>query len=590
MFRSVMYTWIGMVVSVSSIAQAGDQPYYPSRVNLTFNHFYNYNEVVDAIKSLQKAYPELLTVESIGKSSQQRDMWMVTINNPNTGHHRDKPAMYIDANVHGNEVQGAETCIYLIWYLTKSYGRVDRLTKLLDERAFYVLPMVNPDGRANWFDNPATSSSSRSGMKPTDNDYDGQLDEDGPDDLDGDGFITTMWKKNPNGRWRRSNKDPRIFERVGRDEKGDYDRLGSEGIDNDNDGRINEDGPGGYDMNRNWPSDWQPNYIQYGAGEYPFYYPEARCIGEFLVDHPNVAAVQSFHNSGGMLLRGPGTKYREKDYPRQDIRVYDEIGETGEEILPFYDYLIIYKDLYDVHGGFVTWTYEGLGIFSFTNELWSGKQYFGGGESERRFDPEKRFKFGDLLEFGVTFTDYKPYDHPLYGEIEIGGWTQYASRVPPAFMLEELCHRNAAFCLYHADQMPQLEVSWYEVKELGDGTYSVTVEVANARAIPTISARSSEKKIGARDSVNLSAAEGSNIQVFASGTIADRYLASLELTKRDPARIWVSNGIPGHGNRLFRWIVQGSGAVEFVYKAEKASPISKQIDLPPGVMEIPIDD
>ena len=121
-------------------------------------------------------------------------------------------------------------------------------------------------------------------------------------------------------------------------------------------------------------------------------------------------------------------------------------------------------------------------------------------------------------------------------------------------------------------------------------TYSVTVEVANTRAIPTISARSSDKKIGARDSVTLSAVEGSTVQVLASGTVTDRYLASLELTKRDPARIWVSSGISGHGSRHFRWIVQGSGAVELVYRAEKASPVSKPIDLTPGVMETSMDD
>ena len=72
----------------------------------------------------------------------------------------------------------------------------------------------------------------------------------------------------PNGRYRRNEKDQRIFERVPADEVGDLTRVGSEGIDNDGDGRINEDGAGGYDMNRNWPSGWQPSYIQYGAGEY----------------------------------------------------------------------------------------------------------------------------------------------------------------------------------------------------------------------------------------------------------------------------------------------------------------------------------
>ncbi|MCH7527241.1 MAG: hypothetical protein IID39_07375, partial [Planctomycetes bacterium] len=504
--RLVRFKRIVGMVALSILvagAPATAQKQHPSRVNLTFNHFYNYNDIVDALKLLANAYPELVTLESIGKSVEERDMWMVTINNPATGADRDKAAIYIDANVHGNEIQGAETCLYTIWFLTKNYGVVDKITELVDQRAFYILPMVNPDGRAYWFDYPSTPHSSRSGKKPTDNDFDGLYDEDGPDDLDGDGFITTMWKKDPNGRWRRSAGDPRVFERVPRDEKGEYDRLGSEGIDNDGDGSINEDGAGGYDMNRNWPSDWQPGYIQYGAGEYPFSYPETESIGRFLVDHPNVAAVQSYHNSGGMILRGPGAEYRDVAYPRADHRVYDEIGKTGEEMLPFYRYLVIYKDLYDVHGGFVTWTYEGLGIFSFTNELWASAQYFGKREEGGFFggDRKKRMKFNDLLQFGEVYRELKPYDHPTYGEIEIGGWTKYSSRVPPTFMLEELCHRNAAFTLYHADQMPLLEFSDTKVESIEDGVWSVTVEVKNTRVIPTISRRAADKKIGARDSV-----------------------------------------------------------------------------------------
>ena len=87
-----------------------------------------------------------------------------------------------------------------------------------------------------------------------------------------------------------------IIERVPEGVKGELSRLGSEGIDNDGDGRINEDGPGGYDMNRNWASDWQPNYIQYGAGEYPFDRKETNAVAQFILKHPNIAAGQSYHN------------------------------------------------------------------------------------------------------------------------------------------------------------------------------------------------------------------------------------------------------------------------------------------------------
>ncbi|MHC4448165.1 MAG: M14 family metallopeptidase, partial [Planctomycetota bacterium] len=320
---------------------------YPSKVDLRFDHWYDYEAMTEALHDLAEAYPELLTLESIGKSVAGRDLWLMTLNNPETGPDSDKTAMFIDANIHGNEIQGAETVLYSIWYLTKSHGKIERLTKLIDERAFYFLPMENPDGREVWFDEPATPNYLRGGVHPTDNDYDGLFDEDPPDDLDGDGHITGMWKADPLGRWKRDPDDERFFIRTPSDKPpGGWTYVGQEGIDNDGDGQINEDGPGGYDPNRNWPSDWQPNYIQYGAGEYPFSLPETRAIGEFLLAHPNIAAYQSYHNAGGMILAGPGAAYI--SYPRQDVRVLEALQETGAQMIPFYRPMVIHADLYTV--------------------------------------------------------------------------------------------------------------------------------------------------------------------------------------------------------------------------------------------------
>jgi murein tripeptide amidase MpaA len=143
---------------------------YPSKVDLRFDHYYDYEEMTEALHELAEAYPQLLTLESIGKSVAGRDLWLVTLNNPDTGPDTAKAAIFIDGNIHGNEIQGGETVLYTIWYLTKSHGRIERLTKLIDERAFYLMPMENPDGREVWFHQPATSSYLRGGVMPTDND------------------------------------------------------------------------------------------------------------------------------------------------------------------------------------------------------------------------------------------------------------------------------------------------------------------------------------------------------------------------------------------------------------------------------------
>jgi len=184
-----------------------------------------------------------------------------------------------------------------------------------------------------------------------------------------------------------------------------------------------------------------------------------------------------------------------------------------------------------------------------------------------------------LLQFGQTYHELKPYTHPTYGDIEIGGWTKYSSRVPPPFMLEELCHRNAAFTLYHADQMPLLEFGDAIVKSIDPGVWSVTLSVHNTRLIPTISARAAEKKIGARDFIQLVAAAGTDVKVLASGTLDDPYDRQLSLTERNPERIWLDDGLNGHSRRYFRWIVRGSGKVVVSYSSAKAAGISQNLPL-----------
>ena len=562
-----------------SHSRAADPIYPKPKVDLAFNRLYDYPELEDALKKLVAGHPDLLSLASLGKSVEGRDMWCLTINNPKTGKDRDKPAMYVEGNVHGNEVQAAEACLYTIWYLAENYGRVEKITKLLDERAFYVLPTVNPDGRAYWFSGPNTTNSSRSGKSPVDNDRDGLFDEDGYDDLNGDGQITEMRKKDPNGRFKVSPDDPRILVPVKPGEKGEYETLGLEGIDNDGDGQVNEDPPGGYDMNRNWPADWQPDHIQGGAGDFPLSWPETKSIAAFILDHPNIAGVQSFHNAGGMILRGPGHPSRQAAYPAADDRVAEEIGAVGAKMIPFYRNFVIHKDLYSVHGGFVNWTYEHMGIFSFSNELWNFDQLLGrpaaaGTNPGGRGDQADDLFAADKLLLGATYKEWKPAKHPLYGDIEIGGFVKESQRVPPTFMIEELCHRNAAFVLYHADQMPRLEFGDVEVKPLAGDVFTVTATVKNTRAIPSVAQQAAAHNIGLPDVLSL---EGPGLTVLAGGRLLDQYTGEVEAVERDPARQKLNAGVPGNGSVRVRWFVKGTGEGTLKHASQKAGTIAKAV-------------
>ncbi|MHC4989490.1 MAG: M14 family metallopeptidase [Planctomycetota bacterium] len=581
MKRTLRVAAVGLTLVASLFVRppcAQAQAPVPSRVEASWNRFYDYQAMTDLLRALVDAYPELLELESIGQSVEGREMWLVTMNNPETGPDDQKPAMWIDANVHGNEVQGTEAVLYSIWYMTRSYGVVEPLTELMDRAAFYFCPTVNPDSRDHWFNEPNTASTQRSGGRPTDNDYDGLLDEDGPEDLDGDGNIGRMYRIDPNGRMKRDTRDPRLFVPIepGEDVEERWSSVGSEGIDNDGDGRINEDGRGGYDMNRNWPSGWQPNYVQFGAGDYPLSYPETRSVGQFINAHPNIAAGQSYHNAGGMILRGPGQPYRESFYPRADRAVYDRLGEAGEELLPFYRYMILHADLYPVHGGFVTWLSEGLGIVSFTNEQWSNRRIMQ--NDERRLDQRTRLRWIDRMQFGQTVTDFTEYDHPTLGRVLIGGTSKYFGRVPPTFMIEEESHRNFAFTMFHADSMPLLSFDWTEVKRLDGDLWQITVEVENEKIIPTRLQLAADKGIGRPDVLSLS---GDGVRVVASGTLDDRFDLTLDPVEHRRAEIPNDRGIPGEARRTFRYLVTGPEGARLTlsYSAEKARDIEMTVDL-----------
>jgi hypothetical protein len=563
---------------------SGSDPQF--KVKLDFNRWHDCAEIKADLLRMEKAWPKFLKYSSVGKSYDGKEMMLMTINNPDTGPEMSKAAMYIEANVHGNEIQGGEICLYTVWYLMENYGRLDKITKLVNERVFYIFPTVNPDGRDYFMKGPS-GVSARGGHVPTDGDNDGLVDSDDIIDLNGNGVIDQIRKYVPGqGNYRKSALDPRMMEPAPAGTAGDYIMLGREGQDNDGDGFVTGSMPGGYDPNRNWASDWQPNYIQGGSMHYPFELPEAKAINDFLLAHPNIAGVQSYHNNGGMILRGPGAEWA-GEYPRNDVLVYDELGQNGERMLPFYRYLVIWSGLYTVHGGFIDWTNDGLGILSFSNELWSGEQYYTSPAlKEQQRDPNSpinprisNYWFNDNLEFGDEFSEWKEFDHPQFGKVEMGGtWKKTYGRVPPRFMNEELCHRNMAFTLYQASEMPKISLGETKTELISENVYRVRVDIKNEYLTPTILAKAAENNVVRPDLLTV---EGKNAEVLSAGWVRDKFrnISTQLIDQRDLKRIMLRNGQPGDATRTIEYLIKGSGDITVIYSSMKGGTARKSITL-----------
>ncbi|MBN2344808.1 MAG: hypothetical protein JXO51_00350 [Candidatus Aminicenantes bacterium] len=564
------------------------------RVPLSFDYYYTYEMVVEAMRLLHRAYPRLTHLDLVGNSEEGRPVYCLTVNNPQTGAELDKPGIYVDGNIHGNEIQAAEVALYLLDSLLGSYGRNEEITRLVDSRCFYVVPVVNADGRHHFFADANTPSDNRGLRVPRDDDRDGLVDEDFPDDLDGDGNICQMRKRDPFGKYKSDPDDPRLMVRVKPGEKGEWTLLGDEGLDNDGDGRVNEDAEGYLDGNRNWGFDWMPDYVENGAGDYPFSGAITAALAAFIEKRPNICMGWTFHNSGGMYLRGPSQK-AQGEYPRQDVAVYDYLGRQAERITPGYRYMISWKELYPTYGDSMEWLVMTQGAYGFVGELFQQKserfasrqESAAGGPGatetaegegfdfrpDRSLDKE-RIRFNDHLAQGELFKPWREFDHPHYGRIEIGGWVKMSSRLPAPFMLKDLVHRNASAVIFSAKNTPEVELEVFEIKALGDGLTRVRTRLANARAIPSMSYQAQKSKLHPKDTLTL---DGAGLRVIAGGEIEDIHLHKVAYKEHRPELQFLV--VPGFGKVEHEFLVAGSGELTVSYRSRHAGKRSRTLTL-----------
>ena len=530
-------------------------PKVPARWNI----YHDYAESAKLLADLAKSHPEFAKVQSLGKTYGGREMWVLTVTNFAKGDADKKPAMWIDGAIHANEIQATEVVLYTAWYLCEMRQDSDVVKRLLDERTFYLMPMMSPDSRDAHFYEPNTTHSPRTGQRPVDDDKDGLVDEDGPDDLDGDGSITMMRVKDKNGRLKPHPDFPSLLISAKPGEKGEYRLLGAEGKDNDGDGQVNEDSDGFYDPNRDWGWNWQPDYIQNGAHRYPLSIQENRLVADFVAAHPQIAGAQSYHNAGGMILRGPGAK--DDAFDGSDVAVYDVIGKRGEQILPGYRYMNIANDLYEVYGGEVDWLHQVRGAWTFTNELFTPFNYFRTTGHEGFFgSSEVQATFNKYLLLDEGLAPWKEMEHPQYGKVEVGGLKKNWMRQPPSFLLEEECHRNMAFSLFHADELPLVKIQAVETKPLVGGITQITAIIENPKTCPTHSVADVRRKLTPPDLVSLHSPD-KELKVILGLTDSEPFFREPAEQKREPAQMKLDT-VPAHGIVYVRWLVSGKGPFE----------------------------
>jgi hypothetical protein len=476
---------------------------------------------------------ELVRMRSLAKTPGGRDVWVLEVGQPSGAPLGERPAVLVVGNLEGDHLVGSALALEGVRWLV-GHASEEAVKAALETQVLYVFPRLNPDGAEAMF--ARVKWDRRGNGRAFDDDNDGRTDEDGPEDLNGDGYVTVMRVKDASGAYLADTADARVMKRAdaSKGESGAY-TLYFEGTDEDGDGFINEDGPGGVDLNRNFQHEYP--YWQRDAGPYMVSEAEGRALMDFVLAHRNVAAIVTFGESdnlvtppdskgalaaakilelpsfaaasnegvfeqgvftsgppqgfrgggggrggGGSFLRGalPGANNNPSSGQRPATTVASEDQPYFKAVSDAYKRITGIQRV-AVHrapqGAFFQFGYFQYGVPSFSTPGWGLAAAEGGADAQI-------LKGLDAL--GVqAFADWKAFRHPTLGDVEIGGFLPYVTSNPPASQLAELGEKHGRFLAELAGMLPRVRIAEAKVTAHGSGVFTVDVAVENAGFFPT---------------------------------------------------------------------------------------------------------
>ena len=551
---------------------------------IQFDRYYKYDEMTEILQGWAETYPTLCKVDVLGKSHEGRDIWILTITNMETGPDTEKPAYWVDGNIHATELSASTAALHLAYKLLTEYGSDEKITYVLDSRAFYIVPRLNPDG-AEWAlaDVPRFIRSSTKSWPRED-----RLDGLHGSDVDGDGRILQMRIRDPQGAWKPHDKHPKLMVRREPTDLpgGKYYRLLPEGDVQNYDGVMLKGGRSqqGLDLNRNFPSFWKPE--QGGAGEFAGSEPEPGSAIKWVVSHRNITGSVSFHTYSGVNLRPP-TKGPDSDLPTTDLRTYKRIGEHGKK-LTGYPAIAVYHDFaYDpknpMVGTFDDWMYEFNGCYAWTTEIWSAQTQ--AGIKDYKFfqwfidhptsDDVQIYEWFQEKVSAETYIDWYEFDHPQLGKVELGGWERLHSwRNPPLEMLEKEIAPLSDFCIDNLLISPKLEQHSLDVESNGD-VHKIRFVVHNTGWLPTnVSQMALKRTVVKPLEVQIELPEGAKLLAGEKLTFAGQLPGRDHLWSHTA---WVAQTTDERAK--FEWVVQApvGSEIQMVAKHERAGVVRASV-------------
>ena len=521
-----------------------------------FQGYHNYEKMTTVLKNLADSHSKWLKLSSLGKTSQNREIWLVTVTENAHRLNFKKPALLVAANLEANQIFGSELVLECLNDIVHQIGRNDSLRMLLKRYILYFIPRVNPDGAERMFVSPVWEDAGNATV--FDDDHDGLVDEDPPNDLNQDGWITLMRVKEPGGKYMVHPEDCRLLKKADptKNEMGVY-NIYLEGRDDDGDKKFNEDAVSGVNINQNFPFKYP--YFRPGSGFYPVSENESRALADFLSSHENIVATLIYGSSDN-LIHPPETRKKSKintaeisknmfsrhsspakEIDASDIYLYKFLSQKYRKIVGL-------KDLPfepSREGTFADYGYFAWGVISLTTPGWSIPDSLDEDKkpSEGKVDQEmgrnkdtqprtskiekalvRKFRQSELpdeekkvpdLELKLLrwfdrekidgYIDWKPFKHPDFPDqqVEIGGFKPFYRNNPPVRFVKELAPKHVQFIQNIVSLFPKVEIVSFKIVRKESQVFHLKAVIQNYGFFPTLTAIGSKMRLNRPTKVEL---------------------------------------------------------------------------------------
>jgi hypothetical protein len=529
--KSLVAAALSLAVVVD-VPRARAESIYPSHAQIT-----------ERLGLLAAQRPDLARIESFGPGLQQHSL---TLTRRLSGEARtQQPALLVVSGLEPNDLAGPVAVVTAAETLAAQSLTNEATRRVLESVSVIFLPLAIP-GESPWLRRPRDERSTLN-TPAVDEDHDGRLDEDGPEDLNGDGLITSMRVEDPAGEFILDPTDDRLLIKADRTrgEVGAW-RLLEEGRDSDGDEAWNEDGPGGVNPNRNFPANFR--FFATDAGTHPMSEAATRALADLVIALPNIAAVLTLGAADNLSQapKGePGGKRPATTVHETDLPWITELGKAWRKALG----LEKESPGSSPPGTFSDWVYFHRGRLSLAARPWfpalaadftrslaatntnspgtntaqatnattttnattssvsgpvkseaattnavsaptpeSPKKPDAKPEPEKRNEEDRAYLRWLDTNAPSGFVRWQRVDHPDFPgrRVEVGGFAPWSKTNPPESLVESLARRQAAFVVDLAGKLPRIGIRRTEAKARGKGVFEIRAEVENLGWLPTV--------------------------------------------------------------------------------------------------------